>query len=234
MARGVERPPSPYRPALSSAGSARTGREVPGRIVGPGRATERLAAGRAAGGTQSGRDTAAATHGALGCGGGARRPARLRGGAPGRSRRCAGIGRDRVSEERDQVGRGGTAIFRDGGAHRELPDRGLSRLRQSPGAGLPGPRALPPQGLGRGYGPTRGCRGAPGRPLRHERGVGPGELAQAMLARAFAAEVPAAWVTGDEIYGNDGGLRRWLEAQNPPYVLAVARSHAVWQDGVQV
>src|SRR5215212_6582603 len=61
-----------------------------------------------------------------------------------------------------------------------------------------------------------------------------GELAQAMLARAFAAEVPAAWVTGDEIYGNDGGLRRWLEAQNRPYVLAVARSHAVWQDGVQV
>src|SRR5688500_15816759 len=30
-----------------------------------------------------------------------------------------------------------------------------------------------------------------------------GKLAQAMLARAFAAEVPAAWVTGDEIYGND-------------------------------
>jgi SRSO17 transposase len=61
-----------------------------------------------------------------------------------------------------------------------------------------------------------------------------GELAQVMLARAFAAEVPAAWVTGDEIYGNDGQLRRWLEAQNRPYVLAVARSHSVWQDGVQV
>ena len=61
-----------------------------------------------------------------------------------------------------------------------------------------------------------------------------GELAQQMLARAFAAEVPAAWVTGDEVYGNDGGLRRWLEAQRRPYVLAVACSHAVWQDGVQV
>ncbi len=55
-----------------------------------------------------------------------------------------------------------------------------------------------------------------------------GELARAMLARAFAAEVPAAWVTGDEPYGNDGELRRWLEAQQRPYVLAVARSHAVW------
>jgi SRSO17 transposase len=61
-----------------------------------------------------------------------------------------------------------------------------------------------------------------------------GDLAQAMLTRAFAADVPAAWVTGDEIYGNDGDLRRWLEAEQRPYVLAVARSHPVWQEGVQV
>ena len=61
-----------------------------------------------------------------------------------------------------------------------------------------------------------------------------GDLAQTMLARAFAAEVPAAWVTGDEIYGNDGDLRRWLEEQQRSYVLAVARSHPVWQDGRQV
>src|SRR5215203_1379820 len=61
-----------------------------------------------------------------------------------------------------------------------------------------------------------------------------GELAQAMLARAFAAEVPAAWVTGDEIYGNDGSLRRWLEGESRPYVLAVARTHPVWDNGVQV
>jgi SRSO17 transposase len=61
-----------------------------------------------------------------------------------------------------------------------------------------------------------------------------GELAQAMLARAFAAAVPAAWVTGDEVYGNDGSLRRWLESQERPYVLAVACSHPVWHNGVQV
>ena len=61
-----------------------------------------------------------------------------------------------------------------------------------------------------------------------------GELAQAMLTRAFAADVPAAWVTGDEVYGNDGGLRRWLEEQGRPYVLAVARSHAIWHQGGQV
>jgi SRSO17 transposase len=61
-----------------------------------------------------------------------------------------------------------------------------------------------------------------------------GDLAQTMLARAFTAEVPAAWVTGDEIYGNDGDLRRWLEAEERPYVLAVARSHPVWRHGEQV
>ncbi len=42
-----------------------------------------------------------------------------------------------------------------------------------------------------------------------------------MLGRAFAAGVPAAWVTGDEVYGSDGGLRRWLEEEGRPYVLAV-------------
>jgi SRSO17 transposase len=61
-----------------------------------------------------------------------------------------------------------------------------------------------------------------------------GELAQTMLARAFAAAVPAAWVTGDEVYGNDGSLRRWLEEEQRPYVLAVACSHVVWDGGVQV
>ena len=55
-----------------------------------------------------------------------------------------------------------------------------------------------------------------------------GALARTMLERAFAAGVPAAWVAGDEPYGNDGGLRRWLEAERRPYVLAVARSHPVW------
>lgn len=53
-------------------------------------------------------------------------------------------------------------------------------------------------------------------------------LAQDMLARAFDAAVPAAWVTADEIYGNDGRLRFWLQAQQRAYVLAVARTHTVW------
>jgi SRSO17 transposase len=57
------------------------------------------------------------------------------------------------------------------------------------------------------------------------------QLARRMLTRAFTAGVPAAWVTGDEVYGNDGAFRRWLEGEQRPYVLAVARSHMVWGDG---
>jgi SRSO17 transposase len=57
------------------------------------------------------------------------------------------------------------------------------------------------------------------------------QLARRMLARAFAARVPSAWVTGDEVYGNGGQFRRWLEGEERPYVLAVARSHMVWGDG---
>jgi SRSO17 transposase len=53
-------------------------------------------------------------------------------------------------------------------------------------------------------------------------------LAEAMLARAFAAGVPAAWVTGDEVYGSDGRLRRWLEGQRRPYVLAVRANQYAW------
>ncbi len=47
-------------------------------------------------------------------------------------------------------------------------------------------------------------------------------LARAMLARAFRAGVPAAWVTSDEVDGPDRRLRVWLEEQERPFVLAVA------------
>lgn len=57
------------------------------------------------------------------------------------------------------------------------------------------------------------------------------ELAKRMLARAFAAAVPAAWVTGDEIDGDDGEFRRWLAGGGHPSVLAVSCSHPVWQAG---
>jgi SRSO17 transposase len=53
------------------------------------------------------------------------------------------------------------------------------------------------------------------------------KLAKAMLERAFAAGVPAAWVTGDEVYGA-WELRRWLEEQERPYVLAVRANQHAW------
>lgn len=53
------------------------------------------------------------------------------------------------------------------------------------------------------------------------------ELARGMLSRALEAETPASWVTADEVYGNDGKLRRWLEERSVSYVMAVSRSHSL-------
>jgi SRSO17 transposase len=47
------------------------------------------------------------------------------------------------------------------------------------------------------------------------------QLARDMLERALDAEVPAAWVTADEVYGGDPALRCWLEACGMSYVLAI-------------
>jgi SRSO17 transposase len=52
-------------------------------------------------------------------------------------------------------------------------------------------------------------------------------LARRMIARALDAGCPAAWVTGDEVYGADPGLRADLERRQAGYVLAVAASHQV-------
>jgi SRSO17 transposase len=52
-------------------------------------------------------------------------------------------------------------------------------------------------------------------------------LATAMLTRALDAGIPAAWVTGDEVYGNSSQLRGALEARGIGYVLAVACDHRV-------
>jgi len=47
------------------------------------------------------------------------------------------------------------------------------------------------------------------------------ELAQLMLSRALDAGVPAGWVAGDELYGQNAALRLALEERGMPYVLAV-------------
>src|SRR5215216_6018148 len=56
------------------------------------------------------------------------------------------------------------------------------------------------------------------------------ELAREMLERAFEAKVPAAWVTGDTIYGGDRRLRMFLEQSARPFVLAIKRSEPLWAD----
>jgi SRSO17 transposase len=52
-------------------------------------------------------------------------------------------------------------------------------------------------------------------------------LARRMISRALDAGTPAAWVTGDEVYGADPGLRADLERRQTGYVLAVSVSHQV-------
>ncbi len=53
------------------------------------------------------------------------------------------------------------------------------------------------------------------------------ELAEKMLTRALDAGVPAAWVTGDEAYGQVSALRRMLDERGMSYVLAVASNQQV-------
>jgi SRSO17 transposase len=52
-------------------------------------------------------------------------------------------------------------------------------------------------------------------------------LAQRMLARAFAAGVPASWVVADSAYGRSHAFRRWLEERRCAYALMVPNTHAV-------
>lgn len=59
-------------------------------------------------------------------------------------------------------------------------------------------------------------------------------LARQMLERAFAADVPCQWVTGDSIYGGDRSFRLWLEAQQRWFVLEIKSDEPLWKEFVQV
>jgi SRSO17 transposase len=56
------------------------------------------------------------------------------------------------------------------------------------------------------------------------------QLAQQMIERAMAAHVPFAWITGDEVYGDNRGLRVWLEQNDLHFVLAVRSNQHVWTE----
>jgi SRSO17 transposase len=60
------------------------------------------------------------------------------------------------------------------------------------------------------------------------------QMALQMLERALDAGVPAAWVVGDEVYGDDSKVRRWLEKRRKPHVLAVSSQHRIWKDMQQL
>jgi SRSO17 transposase len=74
-----------------------------------------------------------------------------------------------------------------------------------------------------------------GDPLRREAANVPEEirfatkpvLARQMIQRALDQGVPARWVTGDSVYGNDGKLRLWLEEKHVGHVLGVSGNHFV-------
>ena len=55
------------------------------------------------------------------------------------------------------------------------------------------------------------------------------QLGRQMLRRALDTGVPAAWVTGDEVYGRTWRLRHELEERDQGYVLAVGADQAVWE-----
>ena len=57
-----------------------------------------------------------------------------------------------------------------------------------------------------------------------------GALAKQMLNRAFVAGVKVDWVLADTVYGYEE-MRKWLEEQWQPYVLAVPETHQVWSGG---
>ena len=58
------------------------------------------------------------------------------------------------------------------------------------------------------------------------------QLARGLLERALNAQVPAAWVTADEAYGQDPGLRGWLQERGQSYVLAIKRTERLEAAGL--
>ena len=52
-------------------------------------------------------------------------------------------------------------------------------------------------------------------------------LARKMIERAVAAAVPFRWFAADEVYGQNPGLRDWLEEQEIRYVMAVPCSERI-------
>jgi len=59
-------------------------------------------------------------------------------------------------------------------------------------------------------------------------------LAERMLARAFAAAVPARWVVADSFYGRSGPFRRWLEERDQSHAVMIPRTKAIEYRGRRI
>jgi SRSO17 transposase len=59
-------------------------------------------------------------------------------------------------------------------------------------------------------------------------------LAERMLARAFAAGVPARWVVADSFYGRSGPFRRWLEERGQSHAVMTPRTNAIQYEGRRI
>ncbi len=59
------------------------------------------------------------------------------------------------------------------------------------------------------------------------------DAGQTDAGTGFDAGVPCGWVAGDEVYGRDSKLRRWLEERHQPFVLAVAADQRLWQQDMR-
>lgn len=76
------------------------------------------------------------------------------------------------------------------------------------------------------------------KPRRKEAGVpeevtyqSKAELTLKMLGRAFEAGVEVPWVVADALYGSDSAVRRFLEAREQSYVLALRSNVYLWDLG---
>jgi SRSO17 transposase len=61
-----------------------------------------------------------------------------------------------------------------------------------------------------------------------------GQLARRMLERAIKANVPARWVTADEVYGSDYQFRRFCEQQRLGYVVAISSATHLFFNGRRI
>jgi SRSO17 transposase len=143
-----------------------------------------------------------------------------------------GFGGVMIADETGFVKKGtGTAgVQRHRGPDRELPDRRVPAYATPVGRALLDRRLYLPEHSW--LADTGRCQAA-GIPDEIDFATKPA-LARAIVLAALEAGVPAHWLTGDEVYGQDPRLRTALEERRMGYVLAIAGNRCINLQGVQV